>query len=133
MLCEHGLETRSVEHLASAVMRLHQAITVEEEALSRRYGDFMLLVPAAGQHPKRHPCGPEGRCALAVTVIGQVMPCIGVAQLPTCGIKQGKEAGDKHPLWNRSLEQIVDPLEDLARRAHPLWSRAQHRLDRGHH
>src|SRR6266567_82064 len=64
---EQYLETRCVEHLAPGVMRLHQAIAVEEEALSRCYGDFILLVSAPRHHPQRHACSPQFRDAIALT------------------------------------------------------------------
>src|ERR1700674_1696846 len=97
MLFEQCLETRSIEHLAPGVMGLYQAITIEEEALSRSDGDLILLVTATGQHPKRHTCGPEFRDAIAATPIWQVLPCIGVEQPPAFGIEQCIEASDKHP------------------------------------
>src|SRR5437016_1647611 len=109
MRFEQDLETRSVEHLTPGVMRLHQAIAVEEEALSRCHGDFMFLVPAPRHHPQRHACSPEFRDAIALTSIRQVLPRIGVAQSPTFGVKKNEEAGDKHPGWNLGREKIIDP------------------------
>src|SRR5260370_42033619 len=116
MRFEQLLQVRNPEHLTPGIVSLHKAVAVEEEALSRGERDFMLLVAAPGQHPKWHARGPEFRNTPLLLTVGQLMSCIGVVQPPALGAKQGKEAGDKHPGWNISSEQIVDPRYDPARR-----------------
>lgn len=56
---EQRLEARETEHFAPLIMRLHQSIAVEEQAFSRRYHRFVLLITCTGHHPKRHTGCPQ--------------------------------------------------------------------------
>lgn len=47
----YGCKPRSVEHLAMLVVRLHQAIAVEEYGLTVSEGRLLLLVGATGHQP----------------------------------------------------------------------------------
>jgi len=109
MLCEQGLEARKAEHLTPVIMSLYQAVAVEKQALSRRQHCFVFIVTCARQQPKRHASRPEFCGATSVPAIWRFMSCIGVAQAPAFRVKKRVEAGDKHPGWNLSGEQVIDP------------------------
>src|SRR5438876_961679 len=133
MLFEQGFETRKTEHFMLGVMGLHQAVSIEEEALSRCDGDFMLIVAGTGHHSKRHACCPEFRDATLLTSIRQVMSCIGISHEPTCWIENGIETGDKHHGRDFCIEQFVDSCEYLAWRSCPLGCGTKHSAGGCHH
>src|SRR5260221_1752453 len=56
---ERLLQAREAEHFTAGAMRLHQAIAVEKQALSKREGSFLLLVARPRQQPKRHTRRPQ--------------------------------------------------------------------------
>src|SRR5260370_6531234 len=84
---EQLLQARKPEHLTPGIMSLHKAIAVEEEALSRCYSDFMLLVAATRHQPKWHARGPKFRNTPLLLAVGRLMSCIGVVQPPALGVK----------------------------------------------
>src|SRR5260221_2786595 len=92
MRFEQLLQARKPEHLTPGIMSLHEAVAVEEEALSRCYSDFMLFVAAPGQHPKWHARGPQFRSTPLLLAVGRLMSCIGRVQPPALEGKYGQQA-----------------------------------------
>src|SRR5260370_2008995 len=97
MQFEQLLQPREAEHLTAGVMRLHQAIAVEEEALSRGEGGFLLLVARARHQPKRHTRRPQFGDTPTVLAIGRLVSCIGVAHPPPSQLQHPTEPGPQPP------------------------------------
>src|SRR5712691_2790137 len=109
MRTEQRREPWQAKHITLRVMRLHQAIAIEEQALPRRKPHFLFVVACPRHHPQRHPRRLQFSDSRTVSSIWPFMPCISIAQLAAFRIKNSIETGGKHTGWNIGIEQIIDP------------------------
>src|SRR6266704_4605494 len=105
----HRREPWHAKHITLRVMRLHQAITIEEQALARRKPHFLFVVSAPRHHPQRHPRRCQFIDSRTVSSIWPFISCFSIARLSAFRIKNSIETGGKHTGWNFGIEQIIDP------------------------
>src|SRR5258708_17700488 len=103
------------------VVSLHYTITMKENALTRSYYSFLLLVAHTRHQTERHAsCTQFGHFACSMPVVGQVMACISVLEQPTGGIKKRIQAGDEHFGRHVCMEYLISPFSHSPMRYHPL-------------
>ena len=111
MLSDQPHKAWEAEHLTMRVVSLHYTITMKENALTRSYYSFLLLVAHTRHQTERHAsCTQFGHFACSMPVVGQVMACISVLEQPTGGIKKRIQAGDEHFGGNVWLEYLIYPF-----------------------
>src|SRR5829696_7635724 len=75
---------------------LYQPVAVEKDVIARLEHYLLLLVTHPRHEPKRHPPSPELLGIPTTPQVGQIVPCVGVAQETTLWVEYGVEAGDEH-------------------------------------
>ena len=127
------LEAREAEHLALGVVRLDDAVGVQEQRVAGLQDGLLLLVGHAGHQAERHAAGAQLLGAVGGLDVGQVVAGVGEAEVAGLGVEHAVEAGDEHLLRHVGAEVLVDALERLARLDEPLRGGAQHAAGGGHH
>ena len=121
------------EHLARRVVRLDEAVAVEQDVAvggDRRLG---LLVDDARHEPKRHARGAQLGDVVAAAHEGQVVAGVGEHDVPGRRIEDREQAGHEHACRHLRAEQVVGPRQDLARGEQSRRLGAQHGVRPGHH
>ena len=121
------------EHLALGSMGLGDAVAVEQQALSRAHHRLVLLVLHPGKEAERHPLRAQLHRSVGGACVRQVVTRVRIAHVTVGRIDHEVEAGDEHLLGDVGAEEVVDPLEHLARRDDPLARGAQEAPRGGHH
>ena len=126
------LEAREAEHLAVGVVRLDDAVGVQEQGVAGLEHGLLLLVGHAGHEAERHAAGAQLVRAVGGLDVGQVVAGVGEAEVAGLGVEHAVQAGDEHLLRHVRAEVLVDALEHLPGVDQPLGRGAQHAAGGGH-
>ncbi len=133
MRCHHLLDARQAEHLALGVVRLHQPIAEEQQAVSRRERYLTFVVAHAGHQSERHASRTQLAYTVALPHVGVILAGVGEVYVPAVWVEHGVEAGDEHAGGNIGAEQFVHPRQHVAWRCHLARGSAEHRARGCHH
>ncbi len=127
------LQAGKAKHLPLRIVRLHQAVAVEQHVFAGGQRCLFFVVTHAGHQAQRHAGGPQLHHAVGGGVVGHVVPGVGVAQMTGGRIEHGVEAGNKHFGRNFLHQHVVGAGQDCAGRFQPFRSSAQQSAGGGHH
>jgi hypothetical protein len=119
------LEPRKPEYLAGGIVRLHEAVAVEQDDVARSEVGLVLLVGHTGHGAERHSGGAKLCDPVHRRRVGEVVPRVRVAQPSRSGIEHRVETGDEHVRGDVEVQAVVGPLEHGARGRQPPRLAAQ--------
>ena len=126
-------ETGRAEHLALGPVGLGDAVAVEQQAVSGAHHRLVLLVGHAGKEPERHALRSQLHRPVGGACVRQVVTRVRIAHVTRGRVEHEVEARDEHLLRDIRAEEIVDALEHLAGRDHPLAGGTQQASCSRHH
>ena len=127
------LEAREPEHLALRVVRLGDAVGMQEDAVSRLDHGLVLLVRHLGHQAERHAAGAQLDHAVRRLQVREVVAGVREAEQAAPRVEHGVEAGDEHLLRHIGAEVVVHALEHGAGVDQTLRGGPQHAAGGRHH
>jgi hypothetical protein len=120
------------EHRTGGVVRLHDPVAVEEDALARGEDRRVLRVVHPGQEAQGHAGRPQLDHTTPCPDARQVVTGVRVHDPAGRRLQDHVQAGDEHPGGHLGQEDLVCPLQDPRRRDQPWRLTPEDGLGPGH-